>query len=617
MSGLGRREGSGRDHRSRVGCRHDGRRGRCRTRRASCGGQPPPTTSIPAACSASEPARTRTPAPRCSASRRRGAPASAWSATSGLGRPTALVLARRPETVTADGRVQAWLIGSGTDADARVGCRDDRAARQSSRRRCRWSSTRARSTSPSADGARDRHAARTRARAAAGAARPRRGLRRRMTRPRAASAVETAAALGATVVLKGAVTIVASPDGWATAVSAGTPWLATAGTGDVLAGVIGAVVSAAVARDRPRLASRPRESGCTGAPPPWRRATSVPSGGPITARTSPRRCRAPSPRRSTPPERLRVGLRPHPWPAFARPPPRIDRCRGGRCCGSRSRSCTSSCRGARVRSAEPADGRRLPRLRAVVDLGARRRRDRRHHRVVGLPAARAGADGARAGLRVDRRRTRSRGRSSSPSATRSRSRCWSARGRSSGRIAAAWFWLAFIAAARTGRDVPPRRGHGAARGRRMPVARRPSVARLDPARRRDLDQGLAGRAPRGRGDRGRRRLAVVGGALLVSAATLHRGGRRGRRRHRLRLRHRPDRSRDCSSRRRSARFYLWRAVAGIPGSFIYYDRRSADLPGHGPRGRRRDRRHDAAADRRGRWASRRSARTRRGAAPAS
>src|SRR6478735_2805093 len=34
-------------------------------------------------------------------------------------RPTALVLARRPETVTVRGRVQAWLIGSGTDAAER------------------------------------------------------------------------------------------------------------------------------------------------------------------------------------------------------------------------------------------------------------------------------------------------------------------------------------------------------------------------------------------------------------------------------------------------------------------------------------------------------------------
>src|SRR5918993_3549276 len=33
--------------------------------------------------------------------------------------PSSLVLQRRPETVTADGRVQAWVIGSGTDAAAR------------------------------------------------------------------------------------------------------------------------------------------------------------------------------------------------------------------------------------------------------------------------------------------------------------------------------------------------------------------------------------------------------------------------------------------------------------------------------------------------------------------
>ncbi|MEO9104150.1 MAG: ADP/ATP-dependent (S)-NAD(P)H-hydrate dehydratase, partial [Terrimesophilobacter sp.] len=33
----------------------------------------------------------------------------------GPDRPTALVLARRPEVVTVDGRVQAWLLGSGMD----------------------------------------------------------------------------------------------------------------------------------------------------------------------------------------------------------------------------------------------------------------------------------------------------------------------------------------------------------------------------------------------------------------------------------------------------------------------------------------------------------------------
>src|SRR6188768_3908488 len=39
-------------------------------------------------------------------------------------RPATMVLARRPEAVVSDGRVQAWLIGSGTDhasySDARA-----------------------------------------------------------------------------------------------------------------------------------------------------------------------------------------------------------------------------------------------------------------------------------------------------------------------------------------------------------------------------------------------------------------------------------------------------------------------------------------------------------------
>ena len=38
----------------------------------------------------------------------------------GPSRATRLVLARRPETVTAEGRVQAWVIGSGTSVEART-----------------------------------------------------------------------------------------------------------------------------------------------------------------------------------------------------------------------------------------------------------------------------------------------------------------------------------------------------------------------------------------------------------------------------------------------------------------------------------------------------------------
>lgn len=47
---------------------------------------------------------------------------------------------------------------------------------------------------------------------------------------------------GATVLLKGATTLVASPSGVVFSQSEGTPWMATAGSGDVLAGILGALV---------------------------------------------------------------------------------------------------------------------------------------------------------------------------------------------------------------------------------------------------------------------------------------------------------------------------------------------------------------------------------------
>ena len=166
-------------------------------------------------------------------------------------RPTALVLARRPETVTADGRVQAWLIGSGTDASERRAA-ETRALRDllagevpvvvdagaldlvaDAPGGAPW-------RAPVVVTPHDRELARLRDAAGLPAV--------DLTEPgvdRTAAAVDTARALGVTVLLKGARTVVATPAGVARTVTSPTPWLATAGTGDVLGGILGALVAGA------------------------------------------------------------------------------------------------------------------------------------------------------------------------------------------------------------------------------------------------------------------------------------------------------------------------------------------------------------------------------------
>ncbi|WP_104042502.1 NAD(P)H-hydrate dehydratase [Arthrobacter sp. ZGTC412] len=59
------------------------------------------------------------------------------------------------------------------------------------------------------------------------------------------AARQAAELTGATVLLKGATTLVAAPSGDVYSQADGTPWLATAGSGDVLAGIIGALLAQA------------------------------------------------------------------------------------------------------------------------------------------------------------------------------------------------------------------------------------------------------------------------------------------------------------------------------------------------------------------------------------
>lgn len=155
----------------------------------------------------------------------------------GPSRPTRLVLQRRPEAVTAAGRVQAWVLGSGQDADDRDGATEDLLRRAL-----------AQSVPIVIDsGALDRVADAAGPVVVTPHAGELAGLlgieRNAVHDDPDGSAARAAQQLGATVLLKGHRSVIATPAGVAFTVTAPTTWLSTAGSGDALAGVLGALVA--------------------------------------------------------------------------------------------------------------------------------------------------------------------------------------------------------------------------------------------------------------------------------------------------------------------------------------------------------------------------------------
>lgn len=177
----------------------------------------------------------------------------AWRAGAGyvryLGGAADAVLARRPETVAGVDigrtRVGAWVIGSGTDARHRD---DDELAALHEILHGQEPVVVDAGALDLAPGATaplvlTPHAgelARLRERLGLTTA----SAGEESAEQRIADAVQTAEMLGSVVVLKGAQSIVAARGAQPISVSNGPAWLSTAGTGDVLAGVVAALLAA-------------------------------------------------------------------------------------------------------------------------------------------------------------------------------------------------------------------------------------------------------------------------------------------------------------------------------------------------------------------------------------
>ncbi|WP_243224910.1 ADP/ATP-dependent (S)-NAD(P)H-hydrate dehydratase [Microbacterium sp. CIAB417] len=170
----------------------------------------------------------------------------AWRAGAGyvryVGSARDAVLARRPETVAADDlgrtRADAWVLGSGTDAATRTA--EETAALRGILR----GEIPVVVDAGALDLAPEATAPVVVTPHAGEFSRLRERLGLETGADRVVEAVQTAQALGSTLLLKGSRTLVASPDGVVIELPTAPGWLATAGSGDVLAGVLGAVIAA-------------------------------------------------------------------------------------------------------------------------------------------------------------------------------------------------------------------------------------------------------------------------------------------------------------------------------------------------------------------------------------
>lgn len=186
------------------------------------------------------------------------------------GPAAAAVQARHPDVVAGKGRVQAWVIGSGSDEDAPTA----------------WAEVRSEGVPVVVD-ADGLDAMAQSPRAGAGDATaivmtPHAGelaLLLDLSRAEIEAAPLRHARLaaerfGATVLLKGRRTIIVTPAGAARVTTSGVPWLGVAGSGDVLGGIIGALLASGL---------EPFDAASVGSWLHGAAATLASAGGPITA----------------------------------------------------------------------------------------------------------------------------------------------------------------------------------------------------------------------------------------------------------------------------------------------------------------------------------------------